>query len=92
MPGKGGSSRGACIKLHMSSLLQEALLFGQSPPLAPSPALATPVDTCSENRPDLPWKGKASAANHVLMPIRQVVIQQASDEVRKITQGIKMFL
>lgn len=87
-----GSSRGAGIKLHVSSLLQEALLPCQSPPLALSPALATPVDTCSQNRLDLPWKRKASASNQVLMPIRQVVIQQASDEVRKITQGIKMFL
>lgn len=54
-----------------------------------SPHLLTVVH---RNRLDLPSKGKASPSKHVLMPRRQVVLQRVSDEVRKITQGIKMFL
>lgn len=95
VPGRSGSSWGACIKLQVPWVLQEALLF--CPPhtallLAWFFVIFTPVDSCSSKRQDVPWKVPASPSNPVLMPRRQVDLQRVSDEVRKITQGIKMFL
>lgn len=71
---------------------QEAFLLCQSPARDQPLTITTPVDTLSQKRLDLSWKGKARTSNHVLMPVRQMALQQASDEVRKVTQSREMFL
>lgn len=92
MPGRSGSSQGACIKLRASYRDSRKPFTSASPALArsfSSPHLLTVVH---RNRLlDLP-SGKASPSKHVLMPRRQVVLQRVSEEVRKITSGHKMFL
>ena len=87
-----GVFTGRADNLPVSPVPQEAPLCCQASSLAQRLVIATPVATCSQNRLDLPWNGEASASNQVLMPTGQVAVQQASDEVRRITQGIKMFL